>query len=239
MSFLCNLRVVFLPANTTSPLQPFDAGIPKNAIHFHQKYNVRRFLARVSHGDDPEKLSLLDTVHYLSISWDSVTSETISNCCRKCGFHRHFASEDTKRSKGDPVACASDIDDGVKAEFLSTGTDARFTEFVSIDDNVPNCEFQSVAEIAAEVVGGAAAKEARNKAPKDSGDNQNVHRPANFAEALAGLDALQSFFCTKNNENVDEGLRCVQELFLSKGERQQQKIVFLEINNVFCPYTSV
>ncbi|KAL1434666.1 hypothetical protein MTO96_011483, partial [Rhipicephalus appendiculatus] len=119
-----------------------------------------------------------------------------------------------ERSEDDPVACASDLDD-INEEFLSTGTDAPFAEFVSIDDNVPTCEPQSVAEIVAEVVGGGDAAE--DEAPEDSGENESVLRPANFAEALAGLEALQSFFCTKNNENADKGLQYVQkELFLSK-----------------------
>ncbi|KAL1416332.1 hypothetical protein MTO96_028056 [Rhipicephalus appendiculatus] len=148
-------------------------------------------------------------MHYLSTSWDSVTSETVSSCFRKCGFQRQLASEDTERSEDDPVACASDIDDDINEEFLSTGADAPFAEFVSIDDNVPTCEPQSVAEIVAEVV--------EDEAPKDGGENESVRRPANFAEALAVLEALQSFFCTKNNENADKGLQCVQkELFLSK-----------------------
>ncbi|KAL1422629.1 hypothetical protein MTO96_021880 [Rhipicephalus appendiculatus] len=129
-------------------------------------------------------------MHYLSTSWDSVTSETVSSCFRKCGFRRLLASEDTERSEDDPVACASDIDDDINEEFLSTGADApSCAEFVSIDDNVPTCEPQSVVEIVAEVVGG--------EAPEDSGKKESVRRPANFTEALAGLEALQSFFCTK------------------------------------------
>ncbi|KAH7937043.1 hypothetical protein HPB49_007560 [Dermacentor silvarum] len=89
-------------------------------------------------------------------------------------------------------------------EFLSTGVDVPFAEFVAIDNDVPTCEPQSVAEIAAEGVA--------DEVPEDGGP------PATFALALAGLEALQSFFRMKDNENADKGLQCVQkELFLSKG----------------------
>ncbi|KAL1421398.1 hypothetical protein MTO96_000476 [Rhipicephalus appendiculatus] len=104
-------------------------------------------------------------MHYLS-TWDSVTSETVSRCFGKCGFRRQLASEDTERSEDDP--CASDIDDDINEEFLSTGADAPCAEFVSIDDNVLTCEPQSVAEIVAEVVGGDAAEEVGDEAPENS-----------------------------------------------------------------------
>ncbi|KAG0410301.1 hypothetical protein HPB47_012566 [Ixodes persulcatus] len=50
-TFLRNLKVVFLPANTTSHLQPLDAGIIKNVKHLYRKCIVQRFLARVSDPD--------------------------------------------------------------------------------------------------------------------------------------------------------------------------------------------
>ncbi|KAH7958795.1 hypothetical protein HPB49_005170 [Dermacentor silvarum] len=204
-SFLRNVRVAFLPANMTSHLQPLDAGIIKNIKHLYRKCIVRRFLARVSRGQDPGKLSLLDVMHYFNTSWESVKRETVNNCFKKCGFQRQPAAEDTERSENDPEACDYDMDE----EFLSTGADVPFTEFVAIDNDVPTCEPQSVAEIVAEVVG--------DEAPEDGGENEGLRPPATFAEALAGLEALQSFFRTKDNENADKGLQRVQkELFLSK-----------------------
>ncbi|KAH7979793.1 hypothetical protein HPB49_011088 [Dermacentor silvarum] len=104
-------------------------------------------------------------------------------------------------NEDDPVACDYDMDE----EFLSTGADVPFAEFVAIDNDVPTCEPQSVAEIVAEVVGDDAAEVVANEAPEDGGDNEGLRPPATFAEALAGLEALQSFFRTKNNENADNG----------------------------------
>ncbi|KAL1478074.1 hypothetical protein MTO96_035246 [Rhipicephalus appendiculatus] len=64
----------------------------------------------------------------------SYFKQTLKGDSQKCGFRRQLASEDTERSEDDPVACASDIDDDINEEFLSTGADAPFAEFVSIDD---------------------------------------------------------------------------------------------------------
>lgn len=124
--------------------------------------------------------------------------------------------------------------------FFSTGADVPFAEFVAIDNDVPTCEPQSIAEIVAEVVGDDAAVVAADEAPEDGGEDEGLRPPATFAEALAGLEALQSFFRAKDNENADKALQCVQkELFLSKGDTHQQKITVLQEINVFCPCASV
>ncbi|XP_037564783.1 tigger transposable element-derived protein 6-like [Dermacentor silvarum] len=162
-SFLRNLRVVFLPANTTSHLQPLDTGIIKNAKHLYRKCIVRRFLARVSHGQDPGKISFLDAMHYFNTSWQSVKRETVNNCFKKCGFRRQPAAKDMGCSEDDPVACDFELVE----EFLSTGADVPFAEFVAIDNDVPTCEPQSVAEIVAEVLGDDAAEVVADEAPED------------------------------------------------------------------------
>ncbi|KAH7966109.1 hypothetical protein HPB49_013881 [Dermacentor silvarum] len=111
-------------------------------------------------------------------------------------------------------------------EFLSTGADVPFAEFVSIDNDVLTCELQSVVEIVAEVVGDDAAEVVADEAPEDGGENEGLRPPATFAEALAGLEALQSFFRMKDNENADNGLQCVQkDLFLSKANHKDARVL--------------
>ncbi|KAH6948851.1 hypothetical protein HPB50_026602 [Hyalomma asiaticum] len=60
-------------------------------------------------------------------------------------------------SEDDPV----DEDYNIDEEFLSTGADLPFAEFVTTDNDVLTCESQSVAEIVVEVVGARRLKTAR------------------------------------------------------------------------------
>ena len=100
---LGHVNVVFLPPNTTSIIQPCDAGII-NAF----KLNYRRLMLRKVGGlvDNPtiEKLdtkalkkniSMLYCLQYVKDAWQSVTETTVQNCWRKAGFSAEMqATED-------------------------------------------------------------------------------------------------------------------------------------------------
>ncbi|KAH6921440.1 hypothetical protein HPB50_000588 [Hyalomma asiaticum] len=79
-------------------------------------------------------------------------------------------TEDTVRSEDDYVDEDCDIDE----EFLSTGADVPFAEFVAIDKDVPTCEPQSIAEIVAEVVGDDGAEVVADEAHEDSGEEEGL-----------------------------------------------------------------
>jgi hypothetical protein len=86
------IKVVYLPANTTSILQPCDQGIIR-ALKAHYRREMR---ARIlEHMEDTEKLSandlakktnLLEALHLLTMSWTRVSESTIQNCFTKGGF---------------------------------------------------------------------------------------------------------------------------------------------------------
>ncbi|KAG0417050.1 hypothetical protein HPB47_005912 [Ixodes persulcatus] len=175
-SFLRNLRVLFLPTNTTSHLQPLDAGIIKNVKHLYRKCI------------DPGKLTLLDAMHYLNASWESVTSETVKNCFRKCGFRRSPEVEE-------PEPCTED--DDMDEEFRSAGAKLAFSDFVTVDDDVPTCDPQTVADIAAVLRQGQVTGDEHD----DDEDQDGPEMPprATFAQAVAALDVLRSYFATKDN----------------------------------------
>lgn len=104
------------------------------------------------------------------------------------------------------------LKDEIEVEFRCTGAEGMFDDFVAVGDNIPTCEPQSVAEIVDEIKGDEA------HSPENHDEDDCVRLPATFVEALAGLDALCSFFRAKDNENAEMALQCVEnELLLSKG----------------------
>ena len=103
-----NIKVVFLPNNTTSRLQPSDAGIIKNFKVHYRKVIVKHALAKVNgssltSSQITKSVDLLTSIRWVKQAWDGVKSDTITNCFKHCGFQEGMCVEETT----DPFA---DID---------------------------------------------------------------------------------------------------------------------------------
>ncbi|XP_049267194.1 tigger transposable element-derived protein 6-like [Rhipicephalus sanguineus] len=127
-----NVTVRFLPANTTSRLQSLDAGIIRNVKHHFKGLLVRRLLAKIERKEENLKISLLNALHFLAMSWDNVTQDTIANCFRKCGF---FAGQGAALMEEDEEPDADLHIEG----WEDLGTQASAQDFVTADDNVATC----------------------------------------------------------------------------------------------------
>lgn len=69
---LQNVKLVFLPANMTTHLQPLDAGLIQNAKHHFKGLLVRRLPAKIDRKDDDLRISLLDAIYFIAMAWDRV-----------------------------------------------------------------------------------------------------------------------------------------------------------------------
>ena len=78
------LKVIFLPPNTTSHLQPLDL-----EVHY-RKLLLRFVLSMIDQTDDTasqvvKSVSVLNAIRWVAEAWDSVKSETIMKCFRITG----------------------------------------------------------------------------------------------------------------------------------------------------------
>jgi len=127
------IKLVFLPPNTTSVIQPMDQGVIRSQKAFYRKQLVFKII------DDLEKKietknTVLDAILVLSRAWDSVTPTTITNCYRhaklsiipvtnKSDEDTHFKDMESVLPMVNPDLTASDFvhidDDLVTTETLS------------------------------------------------------------------------------------------------------------------------
>ena len=80
---LKKIKLEFLPKNTTSRLQPCDAGIIKNFQHKYRKLLIRYILTGIATSND---VTILKVIEWIQTSWAEVNENTIKNCFEKCGF---------------------------------------------------------------------------------------------------------------------------------------------------------
>jgi hypothetical protein len=83
---LCNTTVFYLPPNTTSKIQPCDAGIIQSLkAYYRRRFNrllIQHLQDKVA---DPEKIDVLEAMHIAVAVWNmDVKPETIRNCFRHC-----------------------------------------------------------------------------------------------------------------------------------------------------------
>jgi len=107
---LKDIKVIFLPANTTSLIQPCDQGIIK-AFKAHYCREMRaRIITELDDIQDQsdasavaKKISFLDALHLVTMSWKRVTEKTVENCFRKCGFSK--TNPETPASEESDLTC--------------------------------------------------------------------------------------------------------------------------------------
>ncbi len=83
---LCNTTVFYLPPNTTSKIQPCDAGIIRSLKAYYRRRFNRLLIQRLQDKVvDPEKIDVLEAMHIAVAAWSmDVKPETICNCFRHC-----------------------------------------------------------------------------------------------------------------------------------------------------------
>lgn len=127
---LRNVKLVFLPANATSHLQPLDAGIIRNVKHHFKGLLVRRLLAKIERNEANLQVSLLDALHFIAVSWDRVAESTIQNCFRKCGIQSSHVE-----------TCVELNQENVSIEnWERLRVECTAFDFVTADDDVATCD---------------------------------------------------------------------------------------------------
>ncbi|KAK7097842.1 hypothetical protein V1264_004763 [Littorina saxatilis] len=136
---LSNVQFKFLPPNTTSKLQPCDAGVIQTVKLIYRKQLLRHLLFLMeedSTATGPEiakTINLLDAVLWLKKAWTSLQAETIQKCFLKCGFS-------LARGEGD-LSAAPDSDQVTEQVDLDVGEqrllgDMTIEEFCAMDDDL-------------------------------------------------------------------------------------------------------
>lgn len=77
---LQNVRIQFLPPNTTSRVQPLDQGIIALLKRNYRKKLVRAAIAAAESNQEMKKWTVLDALRSIGSAWNSISPQQIKNC---------------------------------------------------------------------------------------------------------------------------------------------------------------
>ena len=143
-----NIKIIFLPANTTCALQPLDLGVIQTFKMYYRKHFLSYVVSKIDECDlatDVVKSgSILVALRWVALAWNDVKSETITKCFRKVGVLNDMLDAvglDHAGADGseDPFA-AIDQDLELQSLIEQTGSESCTTrEFISGDDDLTVC----------------------------------------------------------------------------------------------------
>lgn len=216
---LKNIELHFLPANTTSVLQPMDQGIIKNLkVKFRQRLVLKML-------DQPEnfKVSVLDAILMISDSWDDVNQKTIQNC-----FRHGFGKDETRIDHEDDSRNFNEW--AQKLDFNFHGDAESYAE---VDDNVITSEEPTEESIVDSILN-------KNKGEDDEDIDETedfLFRTPTLSQVYSALGVIRTFVALNDDVNKPQTTASLKELdeYVSKNlylkKNKQTKITDFFIKN--------
>ncbi|XP_025405571.1 tigger transposable element-derived protein 6-like, partial [Sipha flava] len=90
---LKNIKLIFLPPNTTSIWQPLHQGIIQNfKVHYRQRL-LRHILSKIDQNVENKSINVLDAFFWIKSALKNIKPKIVKNCFKKSGF---FSSDTAK-----------------------------------------------------------------------------------------------------------------------------------------------
>ncbi|CAB4483620.1 unnamed protein product [Rhizophagus irregularis] len=159
ISNLSNIKIYFLPPNTTSHLQPLDQGIIYSLKAQYRKLLCKNQIQAYDLYEDqtPPPVDILDSINLIAEAWKIVTKKTIINSWAKAEI---LPDDESNTSDGDDSEVEDDIEDlQLLINELPITDLLNMEEYINIDDELITEEELTLEEIVNMVRGQNTAEE--------------------------------------------------------------------------------
>ena len=106
---LCNVKLKYLPSNTTSILQPLDQGIILAMKRKYCKTQLQYIITQIKRSKEKDCSQLLKernvfkVIYWIKQPWNDIKCDTIAKCFKKCGFVDNTAKNLAEKLFGNTV----------------------------------------------------------------------------------------------------------------------------------------
>lgn len=194
---LTNIKIVFLPANCTSVLQPMDQGVIRSFKCNYRRLLILNLIEKIDNSDKTvydAKVSVLDAIRLFSDAWQSVTEKVIRNCFKKPGLAAF---------PGDSEDPEDDLPLSQWFESRNVKSDGLFLketldDFVNIDTEVVTSEIPTDDEIVRNV-----STIVQESSDSESEDNALIPKTISWKDAEDALELLSGFLESRSNSTEE------------------------------------
>ena len=130
---LTNIRLVFLPLNTTAKIQHMDAGVIR-CLKAHYRKSLAKMCLLAFEGKKEFKVDVLEAMKLLNQAWSSVSEKSIQNCFMKVGFACSTSEENQQNGSESDNAYK-----GIRKRLQASGlvpAGFNFNEYIEGDANL-------------------------------------------------------------------------------------------------------
>ena len=193
------IRFIRLPKNTTSFLQPLDAGIIRSVKAHYRRRLLTIYINAYREGSDTPKIEVLHAILLIAEAWDDVTPDTIRNCWAKTEILPVSETADI-RADGEGRGRQSRADAEVEKELsdmMSTlGMEESACDFIEAEERDPiprydeGATYESMAnEVLAEIMSDSSDGDDVDYEEKQPGPSD-----VDLAEIRRGISGLELFY---------------------------------------------
>ena len=205
-----NIRIVFLPPNTTSQIQPLDLGIIQNFKIHYRKLLLRFVLSKIDESNDSasqivKSVSVLMAIRWVAEAWDSAKEETIKKYFATSGItvtgssssvvSRLYEDEDPF----DDIEAQEELHE-LYDQISPSNTNCPVDEYINGEGDVPICmQYDDNWEESffAELGSTSHSLDQDDQEDADDGEQFDLEPPppkiTRFQEAISSLEDVQSF----------------------------------------------
>jgi len=194
---LRNTTIRFLPPNTTSRIQPMDAGIIMSFKRHYRSQFVKWLLEQYESRTNQKNLDVLTAILFIVNAWNNVTSMTIFNCFRHTKLLPVTVGIDNCNDCGN----LSTSDEQLVNELHENIKALRLQNAMEVEDYINYSEESSKEEllIDQEIIDLTKTLESEETSDAEEDESLQAHR-VTHSEALKALDIVSHYFLQQSQD---------------------------------------